>query len=47
MRMMSLKTIFSDRMKARNLRRQETVPSLRWTALNQMTEFGMPQNYAV
>ncbi len=45
--MMSLKTIFYDRMKARKLRRQEIVLSLRRTALNQMTGLGMPQNYAV
>lgn len=44
---MSLKMIFSDRMKARKLRRQVTVLRPRQTALNQMTGLGMPQNYPV
>jgi len=47
MGMMSLKTIFSDRMKARKVRRQVTALRLSRTALNRMTGLGMPQNYAV
>jgi hypothetical protein len=45
--MMRLKTIFSDRLKAREWRRQETELRLRCAALNRMTSLGMPQSYAV
>lgn len=45
--MMRLKTIFSDRLKAREGRRQETELRVRCAALNRMTGLGMPQSYAV
>ena len=45
--MMRLKTIFSDRLKAREWRRQEIELRLRCAALNKMTRLGMPQSYAV
>jgi hypothetical protein len=45
--MMRLKTIFSDRLKAREWRRQETELRVRCAALNRMTAMGMPQSYAV
>lgn len=45
--MMRLKTIFSDRLKAREWRRQETELRVRCAALNKMTSLGMPQSYAV
>ena len=45
--MMRLKTIFSDRLKAREWRRQETELRLRCAAMNKMTGLGMPQSYAV
>jgi hypothetical protein len=45
--MMRLKTIFSDRLKAREWRRQETELRVRCAAMNKMTGLGMPQSYAV
>jgi hypothetical protein len=45
--MMRLKTIFSNKLKAREWRRQETELKLRCAALNKMTGLGMPQSYAV
>ena len=45
--MMRLKTIFSDRLKAREWRRQETELRVRCAAMNRMTSLGMPQSYAV
>ena len=45
--MMRMKTIFSDRLKAREWSRQETELRLRCAALNRMTSVGMPQSYAV
>lgn len=45
--MMRFKTIFSDRLKAREWRRQETELRVRCTALNRMTRLGMPQSYAI
>ena len=40
--MMRLKTIFSDRLKAREWKRQETELRLRCAVMNQMTALGMP-----
>ncbi len=45
--MMRFKTIFSDRLKSRAWKRQETELRLRCAALNRMTSLGMPQGYAV
>jgi hypothetical protein len=45
--MMRLKTIFSDRLKSREWRRQETELRLSCAAINKMTALGMPQSYAV
>ncbi len=45
--MMRFKTIFSDRLKAREWRRQETELRVRCAAMNRMTALGMPQSYAV
>lgn len=45
--MMRFKTIFSDRLKAREWRRQETEPRVRCAVMNRMTNLGMPQSYAV
>jgi Transposase DDE domain len=45
--MMRLKTIFSDRLKAREWRRQVTELRVRCAAMNRMTGLGMPQSYAV
>jgi Transposase DDE domain len=44
--MMRLKTIFSDKLKARGWRRQETELRVRCMAMNRMTQLGMPQSYA-
>lgn len=45
--MMRLKTIFSDRLKSRAWKRQDTELRLRCAALNRMTTLGMPRSYAV
>jgi hypothetical protein len=45
--MMRLKTLFSDKLKAREWRRQETELRIRCAALNRMTNLGMPQSYEV
>jgi len=45
--MMRMKTIFSDRLKAREWRRQETELRVRCAAMNLMTSLGMPHSYAV
>jgi hypothetical protein len=45
--MMRLKTIFSDKLKAREWQRQETELRVRCAALNRMTSLGMPHSYAV
>jgi hypothetical protein len=42
-----LKTIFSDRLRARELERQRTEVMIRCRALNRMTELGMPESYAM
>jgi len=44
--MMRIKSIFSDGLKAREWRRQETELRLRCAAMNKMTSLGMPQSYA-
>lgn len=44
--MMRFKTIFSDKLKAREWRRQETELRVRCAALNMMTSLGMPRSYA-
>ncbi len=45
--MMRLKTIFSERLKAREWRRQETELRVRCAAMNRMTTLGRPQSYAI
>lgn len=45
--MMRFKTIFSDKLKAREWRRQVTELRVRCVALNRMTALGMPRSYAV
>lgn len=45
--MMRLKTIFSDRLKAREWRRQETELRVRCAVMNKMTSLGMPQSYPI
>jgi len=45
--MMRFKTIFSDRLKAREWRRQQTELRVRCAAMNRMTSLGMPRSYAV
>lgn len=45
--MMRLKRIFSDRLKAREWKRQETELRIRCAAMNKMTGLGMPRSYAV
>jgi hypothetical protein len=45
--MMRLKTIFSDKLKAWEWRRQETELRVRCAAMNRMTSLGMPMSYAV
>ena len=45
--MMRFQTIFSDRLQAREWRRQDTELRLRCAAMNRMTQLGMPQSYAV
>lgn len=45
--MMRLKPIFSDKLKSRAWRRQETELRVRCAAMNRMTSLGMPQSYAV
>lgn len=45
--MMRLKTIFSDKLKAREWRRQEAELRVRCAAMNRMTSLGMPQSYAI
>ena len=45
--LMRLKTIFSDRLKAGEWRRQETELRVRCAVMNRMTSLGMPQSYAV
>jgi hypothetical protein len=45
--MMRIKTIFSERLKAREWKRQETELRIRCAALNRMTALGMPQSHAV
>jgi hypothetical protein len=45
--MMRLKMIFSDKLKAREWRRQETELRVRCAAMNKMTSLGMPHSYAV
>jgi hypothetical protein len=44
--MMRLKTIFSDGLKSREWRRQETELRVRCAAMNRMTSLGMPHSYA-
>jgi hypothetical protein len=45
--MMRLKTVFSDKLKSREWRRQETELRVRCAAMNRMTSLGMAQSYAV
>jgi hypothetical protein len=45
--MMRMKTIFSDKLKAWEWKRQETELRLRCAAMNRMTSLGMPRSYAV
>ena len=45
--MMRVKTLFSDRLRARQWRRQETELRVRCAALNRMTALGMPHSRAV
>jgi hypothetical protein len=45
--MMRFKTLFTDRLKAREWRRQETELRVRCAALNRMAGLGMPQSHAV
>lgn len=45
--MMRLKTIFSDGLKSREWKRQETELRVRCATMNRMTQLGMPQSYAV
>jgi hypothetical protein len=45
--MMRFKTIFSDKLKAREWRRQETELRVRCAAMNRMTGLGMPQSYPI
>jgi len=45
--MMRLKTIFSDKLKAGEWKRQVTESRVRCAAMNRMTSLGMPQSYAV
>jgi hypothetical protein len=45
--MMRLKTIFSDRLRAREWRRQVTELRVRCAAMNKMTSLGTPQGDAV
>jgi transposase len=42
-----LKTIFSDKLKARTTERQKIEAELRCLALNRMTKLGMPKSYAI
>lgn len=42
-----LKTLFSDRLRARAVARQRTEVMIRGLALNRMTKLGMPHSYAV
>jgi hypothetical protein len=42
-----MKTIFSDRLKAQEWRRQVTELRVRCAALNRMTSLRMPQSYPV
>jgi hypothetical protein len=45
--MMRLKTIFSEKLKAREWRRQETELRVRCAAMNRVTHLGMPRSHAV
>ena len=45
--MMRLKTIFSQKLKARTFGRQAVEARIKCAALNRMTELGMPKSYAV
>lgn len=42
-----LKTLFTDKLRAREVERQRTEVMIKCRALNRMTELGMPQSYAV
>jgi hypothetical protein len=44
---MRTKTLFSDRLKSREWKRQETELRVRCAGMNRMTSLGMPQSYAV
>jgi hypothetical protein len=41
-----LKTIFSDKLTARTMRRRQTEAAIRCLALNRMTRLGMPESTA-
>lgn len=45
--MFRLKTIFTDRLRAREVERQRTETKIRCAALNRMTQLGMPESYPI
>lgn len=45
--MFRLKTLFADRLKSREVKRQATEVLIRCVALNRMTELGMPESYPI
>jgi hypothetical protein len=45
--MFRLKTIFTDKLRSREVKRQRTEARIRCAALNQMTELGMPESYPI
>ena len=45
--MFRLKTIFTDKLRSREVERQRTETKIRCAALNRMTQLGMPESYAI
>jgi Transposase DDE domain len=45
--MFRLKTIFTDKLRAREVERQRTETKIRCAALNRMTQLGMPESYLI
>jgi hypothetical protein len=45
--MFRLKTIFTDKLRAREVERQRTETKIRCAALNRMTQLGMPETYPI
>jgi IS5 family transposase len=45
--MFRLKTLFSDRLRSREVERQRTEVMMRCAALNRMTQLGMPESYPI